>query len=297
MIDKGCSCAGIPPPPPSSPPYHPPTPYPFMTPRSLPLPGYHGGMIASIQGLLRAIESNTLLIEPTIGQQPTGIVYQVLVPAYTAARLGDRIGQQVLLLTIHFIESQGQGTTLVPRLAGFLNTDDRRFYELFTTCKGVGPKRALRAMALSTSQIAMAIADRDTAILQSLPEIGRRMAETIMATLSGKVDPFLTPLTPPTPPLSPPHTLPLASSTPSPSPASALTHQSTSADAQGPSDTTSANTGGSMVHDALTLLVQLGENRTQAMIWIDQIMRQSPRPKNAQEILTAVYRMKSSSAQ
>ena len=101
------------------------------------------------------------------------------------------MGQTLTLNTFHFIEMQGQGTTAIPRLAGFTTAQDRRFYELFTTVKGIGNKRALRAMALESAQIAAAIADRDLALLQSLPEIGRRTAETIVATLSGKVDAFV----------------------------------------------------------------------------------------------------------
>lgn len=241
-------------------------------------------MIASIQGILRGIESNSLLIEPTVGDQPIGIVYQVLVSAHTAAGMGDRIGRRVSLLTIHFVESQGQGTTLIPRLAGFATADDRRFYELFTTCKGVGPKRALRAMALGTSQIAMAIADRDAAILQSLPEIGRRMAETIIATLSGKVEPFLTPTA------ATPSTMAASSSPQDASPPSASSKQLAAEDSDSPNDGSPA--AGSIVSEALALLVQLGENRTQALLWIDQAMRQKNRPSNTQEIIAAVYRMK-----
>ena len=80
---------------------------------------------------------------------------------------------------------------MIPRLAGFLSVEDRAFFELFTTCKGIGNRKALRAMSLDVGQLAGAISDRDIALLQTLPDIGRRTAETIIATLHGKVDRFL----------------------------------------------------------------------------------------------------------
>ena len=45
-------------------------------------------------------------------------------------------------------------------------------------------------MTMTTGQIAAAIVDRDVAMLQSLPEIGKRTAETIIAALHDKVDAF-----------------------------------------------------------------------------------------------------------
>lgn len=214
-------------------------------------------MIARIQGVLESIEGNVVLL-----QLPAGLTYQVLVPAYTAARLAGSLGQSITLHTYHFVESQGQGTTLIPRLAGFVQPEDQRFYELFTTCKGIGNKRALRAMALSTAQIAGAIADRDLALLQSLPEIGKRTAETIVATLSGKVDAFLT--------------IPAGTGV--------------VPDVDGVAASPPA---GSLGRDALEALVALGENRTQAMAWIDQALRSKDRPATVADLVQRVYRIKS----
>jgi Holliday junction DNA helicase RuvA len=214
-------------------------------------------MIARIHGILEEIEGSTALIRLN-----EGVTYQVLVPAYTAARLGASIGQDVTLYTFHFIESQGQGMTMIPRLAGFLTPQDRRFYELFTTVKGIGNKRALRAMSLDTGRIAAAIADRDLAMLQSLPEVGRRTAETILATLSGKVDAFV----------------------------SAAAFAGTPIKSGAPTETSG---GGAMAREALEVLLQLGENRTQAVVWIDQALRDpKDRPRDVQDLIQRVYRIK-----
>jgi Holliday junction DNA helicase RuvA len=79
---------------------------------------------------------------------------------------------------------------LTPRLIGFLRPEDKRFFELFITVKGIGPKRALRAMVEPMGQIAAAIESKNTRFLVGLPEIGKRTAEQIVAELAGKVTEF-----------------------------------------------------------------------------------------------------------
>lgn len=219
-------------------------------------PGIILPMIARIEGTLVGIEGNAAMVST-----PGGFTFAVLVPAYTAARLGGSLDQRVTFSTYCFVESQSQGSTLIPRLAGFTTPEDRAFYELFTTCKGIGPKRALRAMAIATGQIAAAIADRDVTMLQSLPEIGKRTAETIIATLRGKVDRFLD----------------LPSSAPGAKPG--------------------ASPATSIAREALDVLLQLGENRIEALTWIDRALAASEdeKPKDAQELLAVVYRIKAGS--
>ncbi|MBK7404254.1 MAG: hypothetical protein IPJ41_06370 [Phycisphaerales bacterium] len=48
-------------------------------------------------------------------------------------------------------------------------------------------------MALPPSQIAAMVAARDVKGLQKLPEIGKRLAETMIAELTGKLDAFVDP--------------------------------------------------------------------------------------------------------
>jgi holliday junction DNA helicase RuvA len=228
-------------------------------------------MIAKIHGVLDALEGSTALVrlDNTGGG---GLTYEVLVPAFTAARLAGLRGQPVTLHTFHFIESQGQGTTMIPRLAGFLTLEDRAFYALFTTCKGIGNKRALRAMALATPQIAAAIADRDLALLQTLPEIGRRTAETIVATLRGKVDAFVS--------------------------AAAYGGQGAAAGAGAGTGTPGAAGPGplspqrAMAREALEVLLQFGEARLAAMNWIDQALGEDPPPRDVQTLIARVYQIK-----
>ena len=137
--------------------------------------------------LVEVGETHTAQIEP----EGSPLTYEVLLPAYLAERLRASVGKPVTLITLQYLESQGQGTSFIPRLIGFATERDRRFFDVFTTVKGIGNKKALRAMAVEPARIARAIATKDVKALVDLPEIGKRMAETIIAELNGKVDSFL----------------------------------------------------------------------------------------------------------
>jgi len=142
-------------------------------------------MITHLTGTLVAIEDGAAHL------RSGDLTYEVLVPAADAMALAARIGQPASFHTLHYMEGQGQGSSFWPRLIGFQSTADRAFFDLFTTVKGIGNRKALRALQLPFDQVAEAIAARDHALLQSLPEIGKRTAEAICVELKGKVDPFV----------------------------------------------------------------------------------------------------------
>ena len=142
-------------------------------------------MITQLSGTLTAIDDGAAHV------QCGDLVYEVLVPASDTMALASRIGQPVRFHTLHYLEGQGQGSSFWPRLIGFQNASDRAFFELFTTVKGIGNRKALRALQLPFAQVAEAIAARDHGLLQTLPEIGKRTAEAICVELKGKVDPFV----------------------------------------------------------------------------------------------------------
>jgi len=144
-------------------------------------------MICRITGTITSVEPPAIVLEIE-GQ---GLSYEILTPAYLAVQLANQVGQRVTLITIQYLESQGQGSSFIPRLIGFQHASDRRFFEVFITVKGIGNRKALRAMAIEPARIARAITSRDAAALKELPEIGKRLADTIVAELTGKVDAFL----------------------------------------------------------------------------------------------------------
>ncbi|MHC4102151.1 MAG: Holliday junction branch migration protein RuvA, partial [Planctomycetota bacterium] len=139
-----------------------------------------------------------------------------------------------------------------PRLIGFGSTEERAFFELLTTVKGLGMRKALRALRLPYRAVARAIATEDLEVLTSLPEIGRRTAQTIVAELGGKVDRFLE--------LKP--------------------------------DETAESGQPVIVRDAVAVLVQLGESKPQARLLIEQALADDPDVSSADDLVAAAYRVK-----
>ncbi|MEO0476480.1 MAG: Holliday junction branch migration protein RuvA [Planctomycetota bacterium] len=215
-------------------------------------------MIARITGQLVDLQNDTALIEAS-----PGIVHELLLPAFVTQRLAPSLGQTVTLHTLHFLEGQNQGALFLPRLAGFLTPADKAFYQLMTTVKGIGHRRALRALVLPTDQLACAIADRDIKLLQTMPEVGKKTAETIALTLRDKVDEFLN-----------------------------APRVSTPGDPDVVDVAPSAPAGGSLARGAVEALVTLGEDRARALAWVDQVMQSDERPETIEELIAAVYRLK-----
>ena len=210
-------------------------------------------MLASIQGELRSVGDQSAMVQ--VG--PLG--YEVMLTAGDVGRLRLAVGQDVQFTLLHYLESQSNGAVFRPRLIGFSNEVERAFFELFTSVKGIGYRKALRALAMPMSTIARAVAERDTDTLRSLPEIGKRTAETIVLDLTEKVEEHFASL------------------------AGGGKDGTTPEDAR-PSD------GG---HDAITVLVQLGESRPTAAELVDRVRRADPTITDADAFVDAALRLKS----
>src|SRR4051812_37623728 len=142
-------------------------------------------MISAITGELRRVE------EDRISLQCGAILYELLVPAADITELQVNLGEQVTFHTIFYLEGDAARGNLEPMLIGFLRVEDRKFFEKFTTVKGIGPKTALKALTVPVGQIAQAIESKDTRVLLQLKGVGRRTAELIVAELSGKMKDFV----------------------------------------------------------------------------------------------------------
>src|SRR5204863_3731856 len=145
-------------------------------------------MIASLSGTLKQVEEDRILLEAG------PILYELLVPASDVNRLKDDVGLEMTFHTIFYLQGDAAGGSIEPRLIGFLERTDKKFFEKFITVKGIGPRKALKALALPVGEIAQAIEAKDARFLTELPEIGKRTAEQIVAELAGKVKDFASPL-------------------------------------------------------------------------------------------------------
>ncbi|MDG2134270.1 MAG: helix-hairpin-helix domain-containing protein [Phycisphaerales bacterium] len=209
-------------------------------------------MISSLHGELREVNEQVATIQ--VG--PIG--YDVMLPAGDVGRLRLAIGQPVDLTVLHYLESQSNGAVFRPRLIGFANDTERSFFELFTSVKGIGYRKALRALAMPMSTVARAIAERDADTLRALPEIGKRTAETIVLDLAEKVEQDF---------------------------AGLCGGDGADAEIEG----TAVPDG---VRDAITVLVQLGEARTIAVELVDRVRRADPTITDADALVAAALRLK-----
>ena len=205
-------------------------------------------MIAKISGTLIEVADGLALVE--LGE----IAYEVMVPGYAQHLLAGKLGQQVSLYTLEYLEgSLATGGNLVPRLIGFPHSEERAFFQRFTSVKGVGLRKALKALSMPISRVAGAIEAKDAKLLQSLPGVGKRLAEQMIVELSGKLDEF------------------------------ALAAAAQRGDA---SDWAQAHT------EALEILLQLGERRADAQELIERVRQVDPAMDRPEQIVQAVYRLK-----
>lgn len=208
-------------------------------------------MISSIEGELVEVQDGRAQV------RCGGLVYEVMIPAADRGRMTTVVGQVVVLHTIHLMEGTAQGTSYRPRLIGFASQTDRAFFELFTTVKGIGSRKALRVMELPVGRIALAVAEGDIELLKSLPEVGKRTAETIIMELKEKVAPFADP--------------------------------GSSAEATG---TMVRESVAEFAQEAIAVLLQLGEPRLRAEELIDRVTRADPAIETADGLVTAALRLK-----
>ena len=141
-------------------------------------------MIRKISGTLERVEPTA--IELAVGS----IVHEVLVPDMVRSQLQAKLGSDVSLYTLEYLEGNPTRGNLVPRIVGFLSEVEREFFELFCEVDGVGVRKALRAMVRPVGEVATAIEEQNAAVLSKLPGVGAATAERIIAKLRRKMPKF-----------------------------------------------------------------------------------------------------------
>ena len=139
-------------------------------------------MIVRLTGTLLDVDGESAIIERG------GIAREVLVPGYSVGELAACRGREVMLHTLEYLEGSQSGGNLTPRLVGFLYPEDRDFYKQFVSVKGIGSRKALKALAEPMRKVARWIENGDSKALSTLPGIGPRAADRIVAELKGKLN-------------------------------------------------------------------------------------------------------------
>ncbi len=142
-------------------------------------------MISCLTGKIGRIDEETSKIVIDVG----GVGYEVLLPMFVMRSLIDsqkQINDTITLQTYYHVTDRQPR----PVLVGFNNEFEKRFFEKLIEVEGLGPTKAARAFVFSVSTVANAIEDGDARLLQSMPGIGGRAAQKIIATLKEKVAEF-----------------------------------------------------------------------------------------------------------
>lgn len=206
-------------------------------------------MIVRLSGTLLDVQDGCCVVDHD------GIGYEVLICGHSRAELEESKGRPIVLHTMQYLEGSSAGGNLIPRLVGFLRSEDKLFFERFITVKGMGVRKAIKALQEPTSSVAVAIESGDSRYLTKLPGIGKRAADQIVAELKGKVTDFAV---------------------------GAISEPA----AQGV-----AKAGWTQEqHDALGVLVALGERPAEAERWIEKARELYPETQGVDGWLQAAYR-------
>jgi len=204
-------------------------------------------MIARIEGKLVKLDKGSVLVE--VGS----LSYEVMLAGYCVSALSGRIDSEVTLCTMEYFEGTPGGGNLIPRLVGFLSDAEKDFFERFISVKGMGIKKGLRALNLPIATVAAAIENDDDKTLISLPGVGKRLAQHIIAELKGKLEVF-----------------------------AAGAGQVKSA----------AHELAEFQIEALEILIAWGEKRNEVIELIELSCRKHPEVNSAEELVPLVYRFK-----
>jgi Holliday junction DNA helicase RuvA len=141
-------------------------------------------MIARIEGKLVKLDDSSALLQ--VGP----VTYEVMLAGYCVSALADKIGTDIALCTMEYFEGAPGGGSLVPRMVGFLSAGEKEFFTRFISVKGIGIKKGLRSLTLPIATVAAAIEEGNEKIITSLPGLGRRLSQHIIAELKGKLKSF-----------------------------------------------------------------------------------------------------------
>ena len=133
-------------------------------------------MIASIRGHLLLVDGERAVIE--VG----GLGVEVLASGRTLAAVSGRLGQEVSLQThLHVREDALQ-------LFGFRSVRERTFFLWLVAVSGVGPKVALAVLSgYPVEELELAVARDDVKKFESIPGIGKKLAQRLVVELGDKV--------------------------------------------------------------------------------------------------------------
>jgi holliday junction DNA helicase RuvA len=133
-------------------------------------------MIASVRGTLKLVDGERAVIE--VG----GLGLEVLASSRTLGSLSPRLGEEVSLHTYLNVREDAL------QLFGFRDPGERTFFLWLTAVSGVGPKVALAVLSgYPVAELELAAARDDVKKFESIPGIGKKLAQRLVVELRDKV--------------------------------------------------------------------------------------------------------------
>lgn len=134
-------------------------------------------MIFSLKGIVQELTPTYVVIEVN------GVGYYVGISLQTSQRLS--LGKEVFLFTQQIIREDAH------LLFGFYTKEEKEMFNLLISVNGVGAVSALILLSsLDLKDIAQAILNNNSALLQKVKGIGAKTAERIIVDLRDKVEKF-----------------------------------------------------------------------------------------------------------
>ena len=133
-------------------------------------------MITTLRGVVAAVEADRAVVD--IG----GVGLAVSAAAGTLVLLGQKLGHEATLYTHLYVREDAL------QLYGFSSVREREFFLALIAVSGVGPKVALAVLSgYPVSQLELAVLHGDTKKFESIPGIGKKLAQRLMVELKDKV--------------------------------------------------------------------------------------------------------------
>jgi Holliday junction DNA helicase RuvA len=133
-------------------------------------------MIASVRGTLKLVDGERAVIE--VG----GLGLEVLASSRTLSSISPRLGEEVSLYTYLNVREDAL------QLFGFRDPGERTFFLWLTAVSGVGPKVALAVLSgYPVAELELAAARDDVKKFESIPGIGKKLAQRLVVELKDKV--------------------------------------------------------------------------------------------------------------
>jgi len=133
-------------------------------------------VIASVRGKLVGLDGERAVVE--LG----GLGLEVLASGRTLGSLVPHVGEEVSLFTYLNVREDAL------QLFGFRDRGERTFFLWLTAVSGVGPKVALAVLSgYPVAELELAVARDDVKKFESIPGIGKKLAQRLVVELKDKV--------------------------------------------------------------------------------------------------------------